>query len=250
MPETNGRTAKLVRRTDDDAAPESASTAAVDEAAVEPEEDAERDATAPVPDADAAGAPVAEADDDSVQKSRPRPARRPRTPVARRVAGRPNRQRVVTGALVVALIAGLVAVVVFGRQWYAQRQIDAAHQQAVAAAKQVTVNFMSISAATVDRDLKRIAAGATGEFRDEFTRGMGEVRATVVENKVDSRATILQAGLVSGDRDSAVVLVAVDATVKNAHAPDGRLAHYRIQVDVARDARSGAWLVSRLQFVG
>ena len=46
------------------------------------------------------------------------------------------------------------------------------------------------------------------------------------------------------------VLVAVDATVRNVKAPDGRPSHYRIQVDVARDPDSGAWLVSRLQFVG
>ena len=78
------------------------------------------------------------------------------------------------------------------------------------------VNFVSISAASVDRDLQRIAAGATGDFKDEFTRGQPQVRAAVVENKVDSRGSVLRAGLVSGDRRTAVVLVAVDATVKNA----------------------------------
>lgn len=72
----------------------------------------------------------------------------------------------------------------------------------------------------------------------------------MVENNVESRGTVLRAGLVSGDRDSAVVLVAVDATVKNVRAPDGRLAHYRIQVDLAKRAQAGGWLVSRLQFVG
>jgi Mce-associated membrane protein len=38
--------------------------------------------------------------------------------------------------------------------------------------------------------------------------------------------------------------------VKNVKAPDGRASHYRIQVDVTRDGKSGAWLVSKLQFVG
>jgi Mce-associated membrane protein len=38
--------------------------------------------------------------------------------------------------------------------------------------------------------------------------------------------------------------------VKNTKVPDGRVSHYRIQVDVARDPASGHWLVSRLQFVG
>ena len=50
---------------------------------------------------------------------------------------------------------------------------------------------------------------------------------------------MLRAGLVSGDRRRAVVLVAVDATVKNVKAPDGRPSHYRIQVDLVRDRDSG-----------
>jgi Mce-associated membrane protein len=61
---------------------------------------------------------------------------------------------------------------------------------------------------------------------------------------------VLRAALLSGGRRSAVVLVAMEATVRNTNAPDGRASHYRIQVEVTRDANSGRWLVSRLQFVG
>lgn len=152
--------------------------------------------------------------------------------------------------LVVVLCAALAAAGFVGRLWYGDRALDQAHQQALAAARQATVNFVSVSAASVDRDLQRIVDGAAGEFKDEFLRGQPRVRAAVVENRVDSRGSVLRAGLVSGDRRTAVVLVAVDATVKNAHAPDGRLSHYRIQVELSRDPDSGRWLVSRLQFVG
>lgn len=146
------------------------------------------------------------------------------------------------------LVVALAAAVVGGYRWYGDRALDDAHDAALAAARQTAVNFVSVSASSVDRDLQRIVAGATGEFKDEFVRGQAQVRAAIVENKVESAGTVLRAGLVSGDRRSAVVLVAVDATVKNAKAPDGRPSHYRIQVDVTRDG--GAWLVSRLQFVG
>lgn len=162
----------------------------------------------------------------------------------------PGRRRVVVGLLVAVLAAALAAAGVFGHRWYADRAVDEAHQAAIAAAKQETVNFVSVSAATVDRDLQRISAGATGDFKEQFTRGQSQVRTAVVENKVDSRGSVLRAGLVSGDRNAAVVLVAVDATVKNVKAPDGRPSHYRVQVDMVRDPQSGAWLVSRLQFVG
>ena len=102
----------------------------------------------------------------------------------------------------------------------------------------------------MDADLKRISDGATGEFKDKFTQDTAQVKAAVVQNKVDSHGSVLRAGIVSADKRSAVVLVAVDATVKNTSAPDGRLSHYRIQVNMARDAASGRWLVAQLQFVG
>lgn len=160
-----------------------------------------------------------------------------------------HRQQLI-GLLVVALAIAVTAAGFFGYRWQADRSLQAAREAALAAAKQTTVNFVSVSAATVDRDLQRISAGATGEFKEQFTRGQPQVREAIVENKVESRGSVLRAGLVSGDQRSAVVLVAVDATVKNVRAPDGRASHYRVQVDMARDAESGAWLVSRLQFVG
>src|SRR6266498_3230525 len=126
-----------------------------------------------------------------------------------------RRWRLLVAVLAAALAGALVTAGSYGARWYADRQLDAARQQALAAAKQLTLNFVSISASTVDRDLERIVAGATGEFKDEFTRGMPQVRAAVVENNVESRGTVLRAGLVSADRDSAVALVAIDATVKN-----------------------------------
>jgi len=158
-------------------------------------------------------------------------------------------RRVVTRlAACAALAVALAAATLGGYRWYGDRALDQAHEAALAAARQTAVNFVSVSASSVDRDMQRIVAGATGEFKDEFVRGQAQVRTAILENKVESTGTVLRAGLVSGDRRSAVVLVAVDATVKNVKAPEGRPSHYRIQVDVTRDG--GAWLVSRLQFVG
>ncbi|MCW3813951.1 hypothetical protein ONA91_05710 [Micromonospora sp. DR5-3] len=164
--------------------------------------------------------------------------------------GTPGRGRALTALLVVLLAVALAGAAVYGHRWYVDRATDQARSDAVAAARQAAVNFVSVSAASVDRDLQRVIAGATGDFKDEFTRGQAQVRAAVVENKVHSQGTVLRAGLVSGDRQHAVVLVAVDATVKNVKAPDGRPSHYRIQLDLVRDKDSGDWLVAKLQFVG
>ena len=77
---------------------------------------------------------------------------------------------------------------------------------------------------------------------------LGSLLALVSYYIPDSEGAINNAW--SAYAHTAVVLVALDATVKNTNAPDGRLSHYRIQVSLTRDAGSGRWLVSQLQFVG
>jgi Mce-associated membrane protein len=161
-----------------------------------------------------------------------------------------RRRRMTTAGVAAVLCLALAVAGFFGSRWYGDRALADAHQQALAAARQVTVNFVSVSASTVDRDLQRVVAGTTGDFHAEFTRGQAQVRQAVVANNVQSQGAVLRAALLSGSRRSATVLIAMDATVHNTNAPDGRVSHYRIQVEVARDAKSGHWLVSRLQFVG
>lgn len=159
-----------------------------------------------------------------------------------------NRTRLIQAGSLVVLIGALVAAGIAGWRWNERRQLDQAHTAAVAAARQFAVDFVSISAATVDKDIERVTSFSTGDFHDEYTRGRAQVRAAVVDNGVQSAGTVLRAALVSGDRDSAVVLVAVDANVKNVKAPQGRPSHYRIKVDLVKE--DDRWLVSRLEFVG
>jgi len=175
------------------------------------------------------------------------PAGTPRQRRAR-TAVRSGRQRWTLWAAIIVTLCAVTVAAVQGWQWDQQRRLETARQQALAAARQTTVNFVTISAATIDRDLQRVVDGATRDFKDEFTRSMPQVRAAVVENKVDSHGTVLRAAVVSADRSSAVVLVAVDATVRNVNAPNGRLAHYRIRVNLATVGND--WLVSTLEFVG
>jgi len=151
------------------------------------------------------------------------------------------------------LILGVLALAVAaagwsGWRWHSREAAERDHAAAVAAARQFTVDFVSISASTVDADIQRVTSGATGDFAGEYTRGKTQVRAAVVENEVQSQGTVLRAALVSGDTDSAVVLVAADATVRNVKAPQGRPSHYRVKVDLVKE--EGRWLVSKLEFVG
>ena len=158
--------------------------------------------------------------------------------------------RDVNVVLGLALVLAVVLAVVSGLRWQDQRTAERGRQEALAAAKQAAVNFVSISVSSVDSDMQRIIDGATGEFKEEYEGNKATFRTQIVENKASSTGTVLRAAILSSDSDSAVVLVALDATITNVNSPDGKLSHYRMQLDLALDAGSGRWLVSRLDFVG
>jgi Mce-associated membrane protein len=164
----------------------------------------------------------------------------------------PRRQwwRDVNVVLGLALAVAVVLAAVAGLRWQDQRAAERGRQEALAAATQAAVNFVSVSVSTVDSDMQRIIDAATGEFKEEYEANKSTFRTQVVENKASSTGTVLRAAILSSDSDSAVVLVALDATITNVNAPDGKLSHYRMQLDLALDPGSKRWLVSRLEFVG
>ena len=157
---------------------------------------------------------------------------------------------VVNAALAVLLVAATAGAIVMTSRWQDQRRVEGYRQEALADAKQAAVNFVSISVSTVDADMQRIIDGSTGDFKDQYVSNKSTFRDQIVANNSSSTGTVLRAAILSSDSDSAVVLVALDATIKNSGAPDGHLSHYRMQLNMARDTGTGRWLVSQLDFVG
>jgi Mce-associated membrane protein len=166
----------------------------------------------------------------------------------RRCWGSVRVSAVLTAVLALALAAGLAATGYFGWRWYQLHQADGERAAAVAAAETTVTNFMSVSASSVDRDLQRTLDGATGDFKKQYQADLSQVKTAVTENKVTSKGQVLRAAVVDANAKTATVLLAVDATVKNTKAPDGRLSHYRIRVAMAKTG--DRWLVSKLDFVG
>jgi Mce-associated membrane protein len=150
--------------------------------------------------------------------------------------------------LSVALVGGVGLTGWYGWRWIQAQGADSDRAAAVAAAETTVTNFMTISAASADRDLQRTLDGATGDFKKQYQADLDQVKTAVSENKVTSTGQVLRAAVVDSGAKSATVLLAVDATVKNTKAPDGRQSHYRIRVAMAKT--DGKWLVSKLDFVG
>jgi Mce-associated membrane protein len=154
----------------------------------------------------------------------------------------------------ILLLAGLVALLVAGSvalgvtvvsHLHDRDALNGARDDALTAARQEIVNLDSLDHATIDADLKRVVDGATGTFKDQFSRAQSDLKSLIVQRKSVSAGTVLYSGVVRADTDTATVLVAVDRTVKDSSDTSGAVAHDRWRVDLEK--HSGRWLVSDLQ---
>lgn len=151
-------------------------------------------------------------------------------------------------ALAVAAVAALVVVSMTVPRLSAAAERDQRRTEVLEAARQQAVNFTTLDHEHLDRDLGRVLAGSTGDFRKQFQQGTEDLSQLVTANQAVSEGEVLEAGIVSDDADSARVLVVADSTVTNSETTDPQRRHYRLQMDLVH--RGGRWLVSDLQFVG
>jgi Mce-associated membrane protein len=152
------------------------------------------------------------------------------------------------GLAALVLVAALAVGATLGRDAWTAHQTQHARAEAVAAARQLAVNFVTVDYQQVDRDTARVRAGATGTFLESYTSSVEELKKVLVQNKTVSRAERTEAALVSGDLDSAVVLVGVVAPTQNASVPGGEKKTYRMRLQLRK--ASDAWKVENLEFVG
>jgi Mce-associated membrane protein len=93
-----------------------------------------------------------------------------------------------------------------------------------------------------------VLAGATGDFKQQFSDETQTLKSLVTTNKAVSSGQVLQAGVVTATATNARVLVVADGTVANTAAPSGQVRNYRLQMDLVD--QGGTWLTSDIEFVG
>ena len=147
-----------------------------------------------------------------------------------------------------ALLATVGLSATRGRDWWQQRQLDHAHAAALAAGRQLAINFTTLDYRTVDADAARVKAGATGEFLASYTDSWTNLKTLVVQNKTVSKVQTAEAALVSGDLDSAQVIVGVVAPTSNTSIPAGEQKTYRMKLGLR--LAGSQWKVQSVDFVG
>ncbi|MEV0287303.1 MULTISPECIES: hypothetical protein [unclassified Kribbella] len=146
--------------------------------------------------------------------------------------------------LVVALAAATLSIVALNRQ----SEDKTEREGAMKAARQLALDFTTYDYKTWDADTKRVLDDSTGQFKQEFQAGLNVVKAEVQTNKATSKGDVKEAAVVSNDKDSAQVLVIVDAVVTNTASTQGVQRRYRIKLDLVRE--QDRWLTADLQAVG
>ncbi|GAA1583800.1 MULTISPECIES: hypothetical protein [Kribbella] len=146
--------------------------------------------------------------------------------------------------LIVALAGLTLSVVALSKQRAAAEE----RTGAMKAARQLALDFTTYDYQTWDADSKRVIDDSTGQFKQEFQAGIDAVKTDVVSNKATSKGDVKEAGVVSSDKDSAQVLVIVNAVVTNTASTTGTERRYRIKLDMVRE--KGRWLTADLQVVG
>jgi Mce-associated membrane protein len=151
----------------------------------------------------------------------------------------------VLSVLLVAALAGLtLSVVALSKQ----RADDARRDGAMKAARQLALDFTTYDYKTWDADSQRVLDNSTGTFKQEFEAGIATVKTEVATNKATSKGDVKEAAVVSNDKDSAQVLVIVNAVVTNTASTEGIERRYRIKLDMVHEGDK--WLTADLQVVG
>lgn len=156
--------------------------------------------------------------------------------------------RLVWALATVALVATVAVGATLGRDWWTARQLAQANASALAVGRQLAVNFATIDYRHVDQDTALVRSGATGPFLTSYASSLAQLKKVLVANRSVSTVERAEAGLVSGDLDSARVIVGIVAPTSNTAIPQGEKKTYRIRLDLQRAGDS--WKVAGLDFVG
>jgi Mce-associated membrane protein len=151
------------------------------------------------------------------------------------------------GILAVACAAGGLQV------WQARdarardAQQHARYAEALAAATDEATAFVNVNHKTAEEDLARIAAGATGAFKDRYTRDADDLARTLGRDRTVTAGEVVWAGVVRVDATSAVVLVATDGTRADRRTTDPLERDLRLRLRL--EPVDGRWLTADIEQV-
>ncbi|TDH56156.1 hypothetical protein [Mycobacterium talmoniae] len=190
------------------------------------------------PEIDVAGVPTGDAD----------------APITQDAAGagapagdRRVRRRVVAVLVGVVLVAALGLSAFLGWRLIQVDQTAAAGRAALEAAKKYAVTLTTLDAKDIDKNYSEAVAGATGQFRDEYSAGAAQLRQILIDNKATGKGVVLDAAIKSATKTRVEVLLFVDQSVENAVLSAPRIDRNRVQMTM--ELVDNHWLAGKVEII-
>jgi Mce-associated membrane protein len=117
-------------------------------------------------------------------------------------------------------------------------------EQALAAARQIAVDFAAYDYRHINQDFNRVATESTGTFHQQYLTQSAGVRDLIVKAKAVSTATVTGAGVVESGPARVTVVLALNRIVKNTSVPAGQQDSFGLQLVLVH--QGGRWLASQV----
>lgn len=152
-------------------------------------------------------------------------------------------RRTVAVAAAYLAVFGLVA----GLGWplWQQHRLASAAAAGQRAAVDYAETLTSIDSNRVDDDFAAVLNGATGNFKETYTKASVQLRQLLIDNKASAQGRVVQSAVQSESTDTVVVLLMVDQTVTNTTRPDPRVDRSRMKMTMQKV--DGRWLASKVE---
>ncbi len=159
---------------------------------------------------------------------------------------RPGWKRYARIGLVTAIFVGAFGIAgVLGWKLWEQHVLAKAGQDAQQTAINYAQVLTSIDSNNLDQNFAEVLNGATGDFKDMYTKESMKLRQLLIANKATAHGVVVDSAIQSESKDKVVVLLLVDQTVTNATRPDSRVDRSRMKITMEKvDSR---WLASKVE---
>jgi Mce-associated membrane protein len=160
---------------------------------------------------------------------------------------RSGRNLAVLVVLTVAVVVLLGLGAMFGINVVQADMAQARRDVALQTAREFAHDLSALDHRTADRDVQRLLDGSTKQFAEQFGISGPAFTDVMKQTRLVSTGEVTSAGVERMDADSARVLVAVRAVVRDAELPEGTPRNYRLSIDLMQTG--DRWLVSRVEFI-
>lgn len=157
----------------------------------------------------------------------------------------PKRRTPRNAGLAAVYVAAFALAGTLGWQLWCQHRIEAAGAAGQRAAVEYAQVLTSIDSNNVDDGFAAVLNGATGDFKDTYTKASVELRQLLIDNKATAQSVVVDSAVQSESQDQVVVLLMVDQKITNTARPDPRIDRSRMKMTVQKV--DGRWLASKVE---